>query len=67
MVPFHEPKVVAVGLNDLLGQIALAEDRVAGDEASFQDDVLEHPEGGLVLVGLVLATLSDRCLGQRQP
>lgn len=55
---------MASRLDDLAGQIALAEHRVAGDDTSPQGQILQQLEGRLVLVGLgVDAHLAEDAAG----
>ena len=53
LVRFDKPQIMAAGIQDLLGQIALAEDGITGDEAPLEKEGLEQSEGRLVLVGLL--------------
>ena len=56
-----------LGVENLLAQVALAEHRVTGDQAAFQHQSLQQPEGGLVFIRLVDAAVGDLRLGDRQP
>ena len=53
-------------INDLLREIPLTEHGVAGDHSSFEDQAFEEPKGRLVLVGLIVATVGNGCLSERQ-
>lgn len=66
MVLLNEPKEVPLGVDDLPGEVALAEDGVAGDHAPLQVHPVEEPEGRLVLVGLVLGALGHGRLSERE-
>jgi hypothetical protein len=54
LVLLDEPQEVPPGVDDLLGEVALAAEGVAADHAPLQVDPLEPPESRCVLVGLVL-------------
>ena len=66
MVLFDKPKEMTLLINDLLREIPLTEHGVAGDHSSFEDKAFEEPKGRLVLVGLIVATVGNGCLSERQ-
>jgi hypothetical protein len=65
LVLLDEPKEVPLGVEDLPGEVALAEDGVTGDHAPLQVDPREQPESRLVLIGLVLDAVGHGRLGER--
>ena len=54
MIVFDEHQVIALRIDHLPAEIALAEDGIAGDQTPLEDQTLEQSKGGFVLVGLVL-------------
>jgi hypothetical protein len=52
LVVFDHEEVVAAIIENLLAQVTLAEDGVAGDQASLQDDCFQELQGSFVHVGL---------------
>src|ERR1700694_1674951 len=54
LVVLHHEEIMAVGIADVATDLALAEDRVAGDDRAVERQALEQHHGGadLVLVGL---------------
>jgi hypothetical protein len=66
LVLFDKPKEMTLLINDLLREIPLTEHGVAGDHSSFEDKAFEEPKGRLVLVGLIVATVGNGCLSERQ-
>ena len=67
LILLDEPQVMPLGVENLLAQVALAEHRVTGDQAAFQHQPLQQPEGGLVFIGLVDTAVGDLRLSDRQP
>ena len=67
LVVFDEHQVVAPSIDHLLAEIALAKHGITSHQAPFQDQTLQQPKGCFVLVGLLLATVGDGHLRQRQP
>jgi hypothetical protein len=65
LVLLNKPQEVPLGVDDLLGEVALAEDGVAGDHAPLEVHSAEEPEGRLVLVGLVLGAAGHGRLGEQ--
>jgi hypothetical protein len=64
LVVLGEEEVVALAVDHLLAEIALAEHRVAGDDAALDRQDAQQLEGGLVIVGLgVHPDLSQDGLG----
>ena len=59
MVVFDEHQVIALRIDHLLAEIALAEYGIAGDQTPLEDQTLEQSKGGFVLVGLVLTAVGD--------
>ena len=66
MVVFDEHQVIALRIDHLPAEIALAEYGIAGDQTPLEDQTLEQSKGGFVLVGLLLTAVGDSCLGQCQ-
>ena len=59
MVVFDEHQVIALRIDHLPAEIALAEYGIAGDQTPLEDQTLEQSKGGFVLVGLVLTAVGD--------
>ena len=66
MVVFDEHQVIALRIDHLPAEIALAEYGIAGDQTPLEDQTLEQSKGGFVLVGLVLTAVGDGRLRQCQ-
>ena len=66
MVVFDEHQVIALRIDHLPAEIALAEHGIAGDQTPLEDQTLEQSKGGFVLVGLVLTAVGDGRLRQCQ-
>jgi hypothetical protein len=66
LVVFDEHQVIALRIDHLPAEIALAEDGIAGDQTPLEDQTLEQSKGGFVLVGLVLTAVGDGRLRQCQ-
>ena len=66
LVVFDEHEIVAPGIDHLLTKIALAEHGITGDQAPFEHQILEQPEGCFVFVGLLFAAVGDNRLRERQ-
>ena len=54
LIAFDREKVIAALLVDLRAQVTLAEHRIAGDQASLQDQRFEELQRSFVLVGLAI-------------
>ena len=67
MVVFDEHQVIALRIDHLPAEIALAEYGIAGDQTPLENQTLEQSKGGFVLVGLVLTAVGDGRLPSVRP
>jgi hypothetical protein len=54
LVGLHRQQIVAPGVEDLLTEVALAEQGVAGDDPACNGQEAQQPQGRLVFVGLAV-------------
>jgi hypothetical protein len=66
LVVFDKDQIVAPSIDHLLAEVALAEHGVASHQSPFEGQAFEQPKGCLVLVGLLLDTIGNGRLRQRQ-